>query len=99
MVKNVSRMLSGNVLLESAYPLIGVFVLLESRLTFKESATYSRDSSNLHSDSSCFEVIPSDGTDLMDWMWEERTGLTNWTMANSCPSFSPLMNRKHSSSA
>ena len=35
----------------------------------------------------------------MDWMCEERTGLTNWTMANSCPSFSPLMNRKHSSSA
>ena len=28
-----------NVLLEAAYPLIGVFVLLESRLTFKESAT------------------------------------------------------------
>ena len=68
MVKNVSRMLSGNVLLEAAYPLIGVFVLLESRLTFRESAAKPRESSKWHSDSSCFEVIPSGGTDLMDWM-------------------------------
>ena len=42
--KITSRIFSGNILLEVAYPLIGIMVLLESRIIVRESVACTIDS-------------------------------------------------------